>query len=70
MLEIDASGYMLNAVLMQEFEDGLHPVAFHFHSLLYHKICKDKIGDDQAQLNSACLTYKSYSAIVISFDSV
>jgi len=34
ILEINASGYVLGAVLMQEFKDGLHPVAFHSCSLL------------------------------------
>jgi len=34
ILETNASGYALGTVLMQEFEDGLHPVAFHSRSLL------------------------------------
>jgi RNase H-like domain found in reverse transcriptase len=31
---MDASGFALGAVIMQEYEDGLHPVAFHSRSLL------------------------------------
>ena len=34
ILETDASGYALGAVLMQEFDDGIHPVAFNSRSLL------------------------------------
>jgi hypothetical protein len=33
VLETDASDYALGAVIMQEYEDGLHPVAFHSRSL-------------------------------------
>ena len=33
-MEMDTSGYALGAVLMQEFEDGTHPIAFHSRSLL------------------------------------
>jgi RNase H-like domain found in reverse transcriptase len=32
-LETDASGYTLGAVISQEYEDGIHPVAFHSRSL-------------------------------------
>ena len=34
ILETDASGYALGAVLIQEFEDGIHPIPFHSQSLL------------------------------------
>jgi len=34
IMETDASGYALGAVLMQEFPDGIHPIAFHSRSLL------------------------------------
>jgi RNase H-like domain found in reverse transcriptase len=33
ILETDASGYALGAVISQEYEDGIHPVAFHSRSL-------------------------------------
>ena len=33
-MQTDASNYALGAVIQQEHEDGLHPVAFHSHSLL------------------------------------
>jgi hypothetical protein len=33
ILETDASGYALGAVISQEFEDGIHPIAFHSQSL-------------------------------------
>jgi hypothetical protein len=32
-METDASGYMLGIVIVQEFEDSHHPVAFHSRSL-------------------------------------
>ena len=34
ILETDASGFTLGAVISQEFDDGVHPVAFHSRSLL------------------------------------
>jgi hypothetical protein len=34
ILETDASGFALESVLMQEHEDGIHPVAFNSRSLL------------------------------------
>ena len=34
ILETDASGYALGAVISQQFEDGIHPIAFHSRSLL------------------------------------
>jgi len=33
-METDAFGYALGAVLMQEFLDGVHPIAFHSRNLL------------------------------------
>jgi hypothetical protein len=33
ILETDASGYALGAVISQEFEDSIHPIAFHSRSL-------------------------------------
>jgi hypothetical protein len=33
ILETDASGYVLGAVISQEFKDGIHPIAFHSRSL-------------------------------------
>jgi len=34
VMETDASGYALGMVIAQEFEDGIHPIAFHSRSLL------------------------------------
>src|SRR6266403_2259238 len=34
ILETDASGYALRAVIMQEFDDGVHPISFNSCSLL------------------------------------
>ena len=34
VMETDASGYALRVVIAQEFEDGIHPIAFHSCSLL------------------------------------
>jgi len=34
VMEMDASGYALGVVIAQEFEDGIHPIAFHSRSLL------------------------------------
>jgi len=34
VMETDASGYALGVVIAQEFEDGVHPIAFHSCSLL------------------------------------
>ncbi len=34
ILETDASGYALGAVIMQEFDDGVHPISFNSCSLL------------------------------------
>jgi len=33
-METDASGYALGVVIAQEFEDGIHPIAFHSRSFL------------------------------------
>jgi RNase H-like domain found in reverse transcriptase len=33
ILETDALGYALRAVISQEYEDGIHPIAFHSRSL-------------------------------------
>jgi hypothetical protein len=33
-METDASGYALGIVIAQEYEDGIHPIAFHLRSLL------------------------------------
>jgi hypothetical protein len=48
-MEMDASGYTLGAVLMQEFEDGIHPIAFNSRSLLpaernYNALDKELAG--------------------------
>ena len=34
VMETDASGYALGVVIAQEYEDGIHPIAFHSRSLL------------------------------------
>ncbi len=34
ILETDASRYALGAVIMQEFDDGVHPISFNSRSLL------------------------------------
>jgi RNase H-like domain found in reverse transcriptase len=34
ILETDASGYTLRAVIAQEFNDGIYPITFHSQSLL------------------------------------
>jgi len=34
VMETDTSGYALEVVIAQEFEDGIHPIAFHSRSLL------------------------------------
>jgi len=34
VMETDVSGYALGVVIAQEFEDGIHPIAFHSRSLL------------------------------------
>jgi len=34
ILETDASGYALGAVIMQEFDNSIHPVSFNSHSIL------------------------------------
>jgi hypothetical protein len=34
ILETDASGYALGAVIMQQFDNNVHPIAFHSRSLL------------------------------------
>ena len=33
-MKTDASGFALGAVIMQEYKDGIHPIAFHSRSLL------------------------------------
>jgi hypothetical protein len=33
-METDTSGYALGAVIMQEFDDGIHPIGFYSRSLL------------------------------------
>jgi len=33
-METDTSGYILGVVIAQEFEDRIHPIAFHLRSLL------------------------------------
>ena len=33
-METDTSGFALGAVIMQEYEDGIHPITFHSRSLL------------------------------------
>jgi RNase H-like domain found in reverse transcriptase len=34
ILETDASSFTLGAVIAQEFDDGIHPIAFHSRTLL------------------------------------
>ena len=34
IMHTDASGYALGVVIVQEHKDGIHPIAFHSHSLL------------------------------------
>ena len=34
IMETDASGYTLGVVIAQPHEDGIHPIAFHSHSLM------------------------------------
>ena len=46
---MDASGYVVGAVISQEFKDGIHPIAFHSYSLAlveqnYDAIDKELLG--------------------------
>ena len=48
-METDASGYTLGVVIAQEYENGIHPIAFHSRSLLaakrnYNAYDKEMLG--------------------------
>ena len=34
IMETDTSGFALGVIIMQEYEDGIHTITFHFRSLL------------------------------------
>ena len=41
LMDTDTSGYALGVVISQEFEDGIHPIAFHSYSLLLAEVNYD-----------------------------